>query len=244
MKYLLAVILSYITLSLSAQTYKWEYEYTRKEFINKRVITNTATLYTNSKKPEKLYIIDFAKSSNSNTQVTTDTFVIPTKASQYILYSSDDKTDYIKDFIQNQYYNLTDLPIFKWIFDSETKTKNNITLYKATSTFRGRNYTIWYQKSTTQQAAPWKFSGIPGIVYEAYDDKNDFSWTLIKSEKTDKKLTNPFPKETVFLPYDKYPKLRYGFSKEMEEALSKNPNRTIFEQPRVDLETKFDNEKN
>lgn len=240
----LLLIISVISLTLSAQTQQWEYDYTTKDFISKRSITNTAILYTNTKNPEKLYIIDFAKSSNSGNKVATDTFVLPTKASQYMLFTKDGKSYYIKDFIQDKYYLLKDSPVFEWVFSDEIKTTDKIILHKATSSFRGRNYIVWYQKKPTQKVAPWKFYGIPGIVYEAYDDKNDFRWTLVKSEKTNVKVANPFPEAADFLPYDKYPKLRYSLSPQLEEALSKNPNRTIFEQPRVDLEIKFDHEKN
>lgn len=85
---------------------------------------------------------------------------------------------------------------------------------------------------------------MPGLVYEASDDTESFRWEL-KSFKTSKdEIKNPFLNITdKVLSYKEYPKLRYGLSQELMDALKQNPNNKTFEQERNSLEKKFEWEK-
>lgn len=62
------------------------------------------------------------------------------------------------------------------------KSVNDVKLQKATTTFRGRNYTAWCDLNTPISQGPWKFNNLPGLVYEISDDALDFNyeWHLIK----------------------------------------------------------------
>ncbi|MGO4708602.1 GLPGLI family protein, partial [Chryseobacterium sp. 2TAF14] len=67
------------------------------------------------------------------------------------------------------------------------------TLQKATTTFGGRNWTAWFSKEVNLSEGPYKFRGLPGLIFEVGDNNDNFIFKLVKSMK--------FPKtyETRFL---------------------------------------------
>lgn len=223
---------------INAQVYSFNYQFNLKNFSSDNTLK--AKVYAEANKPNKIYEFKFVDNTKSG-QMSANSLVVKGDSYNYLLYTKDGKEFFIKDYVQDNYYNLRDnISHINWSFSEETKQYNELKLHKASANFRGRNYTIWYEKNNALQVAPWKFSGISGIVYEAKDDSGNFSWKLESYQKDDVKIINPFDEQIDFVSYEKYPKLRYGFSEEMEKALSMNPNRTMFEQPRVDLEIEFE----
>ncbi|QOW09813.1 GLPGLI family protein [Kaistella flava (ex Peng et al. 2021)] len=79
-----------------------------------------------------------------------------------------------------------------WKLEKETKKFENYTLQKATTTFGGRNWTAWFAKEINISEGPYKFRGLPGIIFQLYDDKNNFDFTLVKSFKLKTTYKTPF----------------------------------------------------
>lgn len=225
-------------LCLKAQVYSFNYQFSLKNFTTGNVVR--AIVYAEKGKKEKIYKFSFVDKTNLEDRASSDR-ILRADSYEYLLYTKDGKDFLIKDYIQGKYYMLVDsIPESKWIMEEEDRQTEGVVLHKATTHFRGREYTAWYQRNETLQVAPWKFTGIPGIVYEIYDDSGNFSWRLENYKKENIEIENPFEDKETFVSYKKYPKLRYGLSEKLEKALSKNPNRTMFEQPRVDLEIAFE----
>jgi GLPGLI family protein len=67
---------------------------------------------------------------------------------------------------------------FNWKIKKETKKIGEFLCTKATTYFRGRNYIAWYSAEVPVNKGPWKFSGLPGLILEIYDEDNIFSWQL------------------------------------------------------------------
>ncbi|PWK73744.1 GLPGLI family protein [Mucilaginibacter oryzae] len=65
------------------------------------------------------------------------------------------------------------LPSIQWKLEPEEKTISGFAVNKAIGQFRGRNYTAWYAKKIPVPAGPWKLSGLPGLILEAYDDTKE-----------------------------------------------------------------------
>lgn len=80
----------------------------------------------------------------------------------------------------------------KWNLEKETKKFENYTLQKATTTFGGRNWTAWFAKDITISEGPYKFQGLPGMIFQIYDDKNNFDFTLVKSFQLKDTYKTPF----------------------------------------------------
>lgn len=73
-----------------------------------------------------------------------------------------------------------------WNLSNETKTLGNYTLQKATTKFGGRNWTAWFNKEVNLSEGPYKFRGLPGLIFEISDDKEQHRFVLAKSYKLDK----------------------------------------------------------
>ncbi|MXV37193.1 GLPGLI family protein [Flavobacteriaceae bacterium Ap0902] len=146
---------------------------------------------------------------------------------------------YIHDKIGKEYSFKEKIPKIQYQFSNETKEVNGKIFNIATTTFRGRTYVLWYEKGDISLPL-WKFVGIPGIVYEAYSTDGNAKWVLESLEKTDDIVVSPFGEETEFLPYTLYPEKAYGLSEELKKMLAQNPNNTMTEQKRTNLEIAFE----
>jgi GLPGLI family protein len=81
-------------------------------------------------------------------------------------------------------------PTFDWVLQEETKKIGNFVCNKATTTFRGRNYTAWYSQDIKGSFGPWKLQGLPGMILEAYDEKREVVFSLKKIEIPKKEKIN------------------------------------------------------
>lgn len=70
-----------------------------------------------------------------------------------------------------------------WKLLSDTKVEGRYTLQKATTTFGGRNWIAWFSKDVNLSEGPYKFRGLPGLIFEIEDDKKNFIFKLSKSMK-------------------------------------------------------------
>jgi|GEM_PF-168426 len=60
-----------------------------------------------------------------------------------------------------------------WKISKETMDFSGIRAQKATTKFKGRNYTAWFAPELPFASGPWKLNGLPGLIIEAYDDKKE-----------------------------------------------------------------------
>lgn len=79
-----------------------------------------------------------------------------------------------------------------WNLGKETKKFENYTLQKATSSFGGRQWIAWFCKEIDIPEGPYIFRGLPGMIFQIYDDKNNFEFTLVKSFKLNSTYKTPF----------------------------------------------------
>ncbi len=68
----------------------------------------------------------------------------------------------------------------KWKLASETKEIAGYSCQKATMKYAGRNYTAWYTTAIPMSDGPFKFRGLPGLILEIYDAKNQHHFTITK----------------------------------------------------------------
>lgn len=81
-------------------------------------------------------------------------------------------------------YQTTDK--MEWKLEEETKTSGQYTLQKATTHFGGRDWTAWFSKDINISEGPYKFRGLPGMIFEIKDSKDNFIFKLSKSQKLEK----------------------------------------------------------
>lgn len=81
------------------------------------------------------------------------------------------------------YYSFKTTDPMNWTISDETKIIQGYKLQKATTIFGGRNWTAWFSKDIPFNEGPFKFRGLPGLIFEMQDSNNNFIYHLIKSQK-------------------------------------------------------------
>lgn len=66
------------------------------------------------------------------------------------------------------------IPKLNWKITKESQKILNYTCYKATTTFRGRNYSAWFTPEIPFNYGPWKLHGLPGLILKAETDSFEF----------------------------------------------------------------------
>jgi len=113
------------------------------------------------------------------------------------------------------------IPNIKWTLVDEEKLIDNNKVYKATCYFRGRNYIAWYSLDYPWKFGPWKFQGLPGLIFEIYDETKRFNW-LIKniSKESDSDIFYLDTKELQNKNIQEYAKLIDSESSVISERLN------------------------
>ncbi|PQJ79475.1 GLPGLI family protein [Polaribacter porphyrae] len=70
----------------------------------------------------------------------------------------------------------------KWEITQEFKMISGFKAQKATCLFRGRNYSAWFTKKIPIKYGPWKLNGLPGLILNVSDDKNEVAFNVTKIE--------------------------------------------------------------
>ncbi|SFZ90556.1 GLPGLI family protein [Flaviramulus basaltis] len=85
-------------------------------------------------------------------------------------------------YFSNNYLISESIPKIDWVLLDEEKNIDGFVVAKASATFRGRKYYAWYSTTYPLSFGPWKFNGLPGLIFEVYDETNTYRW-IIKSIK-------------------------------------------------------------
>ena len=75
------------------------------------------------------------------------------------------------------------LPVIKWQIAGDTASFGGLHCQKATCHFRGRDYTAWFCADLPVSLGPWKLTGLPGVIVDAYDATGDVRFTFDGVEK-------------------------------------------------------------
>ena len=60
-----------------------------------------------------------------------------------------------------------------WKILNDTMSFEGIHCRKAIAHIKGRNWIAWYATELPFQSGPWKLNGLPGLIIDAHDDKNE-----------------------------------------------------------------------
>lgn len=136
------------------------------------------------------------------------------------------------------------IPEMKWVLNDEEKEIDHHKVYKATCYFRGRNYIAWYSTDYPFRFGPWKFNGLPGLIFEVYDETKRFHW-LIKNISYEDNHPLSMPDTTDLIPISifEYPKIKYDVSGFNEKLLSRLPRKAKIENQEISkngFEIKFE----
>lgn len=82
----------------------------------------------------------------------------------------------------------------KWEMDSSSKKVGELNCFKATCSFRGRNYTAWFSPDIPISKGPWKMGGLPGLIVELFDEDRILDVSFVKMTNGTKLVKIPTPK--------------------------------------------------
>jgi len=71
-------------------------------------------------------------------------------------------------------------PELKWRITDETKDISGFACIKATTVYRGREWTAWFTPQIAAPYGPWKLHGLPGLILDAYDADKKYQMTATK----------------------------------------------------------------
>lgn len=231
---------------LRSQSVKAEYDFQFKNYFSNKSYNFKSVLFADIASKNKMYQVQFGITDENTQKISEDVQGISSYRSKlkptYTLFSTVSGEYLIADTIDKEEYILSDIiPPMNWLFSSETKLRDTVVLNRAQTSFRGRDYTVWYKKDEKITILPWKFNNLAGIIYEIYDSSNEYSWILTKLMKTPISPLNPFlNNKKEVKSYLLYPQLRYGLSERMQIKVQENPLITLREQRRNGLEIKFE----
>lgn len=81
------------------------------------------------------------------------------------------------------YYYNNPLAKFKWKLDDKQKEIMGYQCKKATTSFAGRDYVAWYSIDIPISDGPYKFNGLPGLIFSIYDTNKHYQFNLNSIEK-------------------------------------------------------------
>jgi hypothetical protein len=84
----------------------------------------------------------------------------------------------------NEYLIEGPLPAIDWKIGVDTGTFYGLHCQKATCHFKGRDYVAWFCPDLPVHSGPWKLNGLPGVIVDAHDTKNEVEFKFDGVEKT------------------------------------------------------------
>ncbi len=133
-------------------------------------------------------------------------YTVPTKRTLLQTYSLNGENYLVEE----------EFPLLNWNIQQETKIIGGYTCQKAETHFKGRDYTAWFTTDIPFQAGPWKLQGLPGLILEASDKKNEVVFKYAGFDKIENSgLTVGIPENTI--------KTNKKALENLIEAVRKNP---------------------
>lgn len=106
----------------------------------------------------------------------------PVTQVDYFYFVNENKF-YTKERIISNYLIEETAPVIKWKISKDTTSFSGVKCQKATTYFKGRNWIAWFAPELAFQSGPWKLNGLPGLIIEAHDEKNEVKFQFAGIDK-------------------------------------------------------------
>jgi GLPGLI family protein len=102
---------------------------------------------------------------------------------QYYQYPNEQKLVTKDNLLSNEYQIAGPMPAIDWQISGDTATFDGVHCQKATGHFKGRDYIVWFCPDLPVHTGPWKLNGLPGVIVDAHDTKNEVVFQFDGLEK-------------------------------------------------------------
>lgn len=102
---------------------------------------------------------------------------------EYYQYPNDKKLVRKEQLLTNNYLLEDVMPAIDWKINSDTATFGGLHCQKAICHFNGRDYAAWFCPDLPVCIGPWKLNGLPGVIVDAHDSKNEVAFKFDGVEK-------------------------------------------------------------
>lgn len=101
-----------------------------------------------------------------------------------------DKRDllYNERIFADRYQYNEPLPEFHWTICKDTILLHGHICRKATTSFRGRDWVVWYAEDIPVSEGPWKFGGLPGLILKAQSTDREHKFVALMVERRDEEM--------------------------------------------------------
>lgn len=137
------------------------------------------------------------KASNPNALDLVLTGSRPVSSSEYFQFLSSKKL-FTCYRLNNNYLTEEPLPKINWNISTDTANIHGFHCQKATAHFKGRDYIAWFCADLPIHTGPWMLNGLPGLIIQAMDTKNEVVFQFVSFQDIrDKNLTVGLPQGVI-----------------------------------------------
>lgn len=117
--------------------------------------------------------------------------------------------------IGTDYYNYQEKAYStNWKLTEQDSTVCGYKCKKATGSYGGRTWTVWYAPEIAVPFGPWKLCGLPGLVLSAADSEGLHKFEAITFRKSSTIIPPPDVRKTVSTTRNKFVKVKNEFEKD------------------------------
>lgn len=162
-----------------SQTHRFIYEFKYKQDSTKSNFTTVNMVLDINPDDVQFYNYKYVEIDSINISKGQNSQMWDTSTSVNIRQKNSDKNTNL--LYINDVFSVETVDKINWTLNTDTKKIANYTLQKATASFGGRNWTAWFTQDIPFSEGPYKFRGLPGLIFQINDDKDNFEFALVKS---------------------------------------------------------------
>ncbi|MCS4303975.1 GLPGLI family protein [Chryseobacterium sp. BIGb0232] len=189
MKKIYKLLLLALACTVSAQNYRFVYEYKMKSDIDHKdsLVTDYMNLDSDGKKSYFYNAVKYERDSvyqaDKNLKVLFKSKNYDRSLSYIIEKDYSKREANLYDKYKTANLVITDSEVPKWSVEKEFLNINGMNCQKAVARYKGREWEAWFSKDYPISDGPYKFNGLPGIVVRIKDIDNEHVFNMIQVKK-------------------------------------------------------------
>ncbi len=118
---------------------------------------------------------------------------------------------YQSDLPRSNYEYQISIPAFQWEIKEDTKNILGYPVQKAKMKYGGREWIAWFTPDIPISQGPYIFGGLPGLIMEMHDNKNNFRFIAVAMDNESKMIYKRNYKNTIQTTKEKFAKVERSF---------------------------------